>query len=208
MLELIEWAGRKCYKSEEKIVDGSAEKFVRRLLSCTPPHESVIEHVSATVLFVVDRGVTHELVRHRIASFSQESTRFCDYDNHHVTFVIPSWMPSCVVPGTYANYYNIYDMAKAAEETCPGAEEWLSAMLYAECAYKHARAQGWRPEQARSILPTSLKTEIVTTCNLRQWRHIFEMRTAAKCHPQMLEVMRPLAMEFLKELPEIFSEQK
>lgn len=193
-LELLEWAGRTCYKSQERIGPGTAEKFVRMIRS--REHDSVIEHVSATVKFVIDRGVSHELVRHRLASYSQESTRFCDYEGGHVTFVIPPWVD--IEPGIF----ELVSGTRNAE-----AVTWARHMLHCEIAYKELREAGWKPEQARSVLPNSLKTEVVATYNLRTWRHVFKMRTAEKCHPQMKEVMRPLAMEFLKELPEIFSDE-
>ena len=129
-------------------------------------HESVLEHASATARFICDRGVTHEIVRHRIASYSQESTRYCDYEGGHVAFVIPPWVD--VEPGE-CDFSEIRDIA---------GMEWFNHMLDAEQAYKTLREGGWRPEQARSVLPNSLKTEIVMTANLREWRHFFKLRTA------------------------------
>lgn len=207
-LELLEWAGRKCYKSEERIGEGTAAKFVRMLLNRTPPHESVIEHVSATVLFVIDRGVSHELVRHRLASYSQESTRFCDYGDGQIQFVIPPWIDDeALRPGIYdpeAPGWEALRNDKWLVKT--GGWHWLNSMLDGEKYYKVLRNEcGWTAEQARDVLPVSLKTEVVATYNLRQWRHVFKMRTAEKCHPQMKEVMRPLAKEFAAFLPEVFS---
>jgi len=162
-LALIELVGRTCYKSEGRITDETKIPFVRSLL--TRGHESVLEHASASVRFVCDRGVSHEIVRHRLASYSQESTRYCDY-NYNMEFVCPPWLG----------------------ETDAASKAWIQAMEHAEEAYKYLRAVGWKPEQARSVLPNSLKTEIVMTANLREWRHFFKLRTAKAAHPQMREV--------------------
>lgn len=183
MLQAIERAGRKCYKSEDKITDESAVDFVRMLLS--HPHESVIEHASATVCFIVDRGVSHELVRHRLASFSQESTRYCNYSkdkhNNELTFIRPCW-------GIEDNRGTV----------------WRQLMQNAEDVYLYLLLEGWTPQEARSVLPNALKTEIVVTTNLRHWREIFRQRTAKAAHPQMREVMVPLLEDFQALIPVVF----
>ena len=192
----IEAAGRCCYKSEDKIGPDTAGKFCEMLIS--RGHESVIEHASLTVKFVIDRGVSHELVRHRLCSFSQESTRYCDYvaggKVGELTFIIPPW---CVelVSGSHEEQQYIKDSS---------TREWFFAMLECERYYNSLRASGWKPEMARSVLPNSLKTEIIVTANLREWRHIFKMRTADAAHPQMREVMVPLQAELREALPYIF----
>lgn len=187
-LRLIELAGRTCYKSEDRITPESAEAFAGRLLESH--HESVIEHVSATVRFTVDRGVSHELVRHRLASFSQESTRYCNYSkgkfDGELTFILPPWI-DC-----------------SSHEF----EVWHSCLQLAEDSYKHLLARGWTPQQARSVLPNSLKTEVVVTTNLREWRHVLRLRTSIAAHPQMREVMCPLAEEFNRRIPVLFEEFK
>jgi len=194
-LTLIESAGRTCYKSEEKIKPGSALDFAAMILK--RGHETVIEHASATVRFICDRGVSHEIVRHRIASYSQESTRYCDYEGGHVAFVIPLW--TALQPGQFD--------VMPRPGIYPGADlEWLLAMNDAEIAYKQLRDAGWRPEQARSVLPNSLKTEIVMTANLREWRHFFKLRTAPAAHPQMREVAIPLLKEMAANIPMIFDD--
>lgn len=193
-LQLIEAAGRTCYKSEDKITPDSAPKFTEMVLK--RGHESVIEHAVATVRFVCDRGVTHEIVRHRLASYSQESTRYCDYAGGHVAFIIPPWLDG-VEPGEYTEYEANPDDA---------TNDWLNAMWNIEGIYRALREKGWRPEQARSVLPNSLKTEIVMTANLREWRHFFKLRTAAAAHPQMREVAVPL-LEAMKEcVPVLFDD--
>ncbi len=199
-LWLIELAGRTCYKSEGKIIEGSAAKFVEMILR--RGHESVIEHASATVRFICDRGVSHEIVRHRLASFSQESTRYCDYKGD-VEFVIPEWSRS--LPG-YASCCIDDAAVSTMDEVNDPHLYWLYAMQVAENTYKKLRAQGWRPEQARAVLPNSLKTEIVMTANLREWRHFFKLRTAAAAHPQMREVAVPLLELFNERVPVVFAD--
>ena len=189
-LQLIEDAGRTCYKSEDQITAASAPIFVASILK--RQHESVIEHASATVRFVCDRGVSHEIVRHRLASYSQESTRYCDYHKGEVTFVIPPWI--CI------------DENKRGTNTT--SVVWLEAMESAETSYKYLRAFGWKPEQARSVLPNSLKTELVMTANLREWRHFFRLRTAPAAHPQMREVAIPLLLEMQQRIPVVFDDIK
>jgi thymidylate synthase (FAD) len=200
-LHLIEGAGRTCYKSESKM-DGTmenAEKFATMILK--RGHESVIEHCTATVRFVCDRGVSHEIVRHRLASYSQESTRYCDYEGGHVAFVIPPWCGG-VVPGKYT-----WDQCLQYDDDEEKASaRWFQSMQESEIAYQHLRTLGWRPEQARSVLPNSLKTEIIMTANFREWRHFFRLRTAAAAHPQMREVACPLLAQFRAAMPVLFDD--
>lgn len=198
-LELIELAGRTCYKSEDKITDSSAKKFVEMVVK--RGHHSVIEHVNITVKFICDRGVTHEIVRHRLAAYSQESTRYCNYKGG-VTFVIPPW----IIFGT-----GEWDDVKMSEilmeesdfHTTPDYL-WMKTMLECEFAYIKLLDRGWSPQQARSVLPNSLKTEIVMTANVREWRHIFNLRCSKAAHPQMRELMIPLQAELRKLIPVIF----
>lgn len=193
-LQVIEAAGRTCYKSDDKIAQGTAAKFAEMILK--RGHESVIEHASATVRFVCDRGVSHEIVRHRLASFSQESTRYCDYKGD-VVFVIPPWVD--IEPGAYTGPQRV-DIYSGADRI------WFIEMLETSGAYKLLRGKGWKPEQARSVLPNSLKTEVVMTANLREWRHFFRLRTAPAAHPQMREVAVPLLELFNKRVPVVFDD--
>ncbi len=196
-LLLIEKAGRTCYKSEDRITSGSAIKFVQKLNDLG--HESVIEHSAMTVKFVCDRGVSHELVRHRLASFSQESTRYCNYKSG-VTFVIPLWVK--ILEG---NWYSEEDYGNFCS---PIEQMWFYIMLNAEQSYIELLKLGWSPQQARSVLPNSLKTEIVVTANFREWKHIFKMRCQPAAHPQMREIMIPLHQECKKIIPIIFDDIK
>ena len=198
ILKGIEYAGRTCYKSEEKITEESAKEFVKMIIK--RGHESVLEHEKITIKIICDRGVSHELVRHRIASFSQESTRYCDYSkdkfDNKVSFIIPLWLDL----EENTNY----------EITVPSKDPkmiWLRAMSRAEIDYFRLIGFGkWSPQQARSILPNSLKTEVVITANLREWRLIFKQRAAKAAHPQMREIMCPLLDELKTKLSIVFDD--
>ena len=188
IVKKIERIGRVCYKSEGKITEDSAEKFIKGLL--TRQHESVIEHEYVTVRFVCDRGVTHEIVRHRIASYSQESTRYCNYsgdkfDNQITVIDLASGFQ--------------YDLSKENDKA--KYEVWTKAMENAEQSYFRMLELGATPQEARSVLPNSLKTEIVVTMNLRSWRNFFRLRVDSHAHPQMREVATMLYEEFQKRLP-------
>lgn len=197
VLMLIEKAGRTCYKSETNITHSSASAFVKKIVK--QGHLSVIEHVSITVKFICDRGVTHEMVRHRLASYSQESTRYCNYSGG-VTFVIPPWVKG-IGPGEY-DLRNPSIVEEIAVN--PADWAWLCSIAACEEAYLKLLKKGWTPQQARLVLPNSLKTEIVMTANLREWLHVFNLRCSEKAHPQIREVMIPLREEFRKALPEIY----
>lgn len=188
ILKKIERIGRVCYKSEENITNTSAEKFIKNILN--RGHESVIEHISISVRVVCDRGVTHEIVRHRLASYSQESTRYCNYSkdkfSNELTFIDPS---PCLWDASSPNY-----------------KIWKDSMQYCENQYLKLIENGAKPQEARSILPNSLKTEIVMTMNLREWRHFFALRTSAAAHPQMRQVAVMILEEFQKNIPIIFDD--
>ena len=184
ILELIERAGRVCYKSEGKIGDGTAEKFVKSIMA--RGHLSVIEHANISVRIVCDRGVTHEIVRHRIASYSQESTRYCNYGNEK---------GGLTVIDCSAHFKNPESL-----------KEWCAAMDAAEKAYNKLLEFGETPQIARNVLPNSLKTEMVMTCNLREWRHFFKLRTAKGAHPQMRELAQSMLEGFAKILPVFFED--
>ena len=203
MLKRIEAAGRTCYKSEDKITEGSAEKFIKSIIN--RGHESVIEHESLSVRFICDRGVTHEIVRHRLASFSQESSRYCNYSKKGLEFIIPLWckLPTC--PGPVTDINELHTQTLWLQRY--GDAQWLTTVAAAEFSYRQLLELGWKPEQARSVLPNSLKTEIVVTANLREWRTIFKQRAiSGAAHPQMREIMIPLYNELRSKLPAIFDD--
>jgi len=175
-------------------------------------HESVIEHASATVRFICDRGVSHELVRHRLAGFSQESTRYVNYGDRGCRFVIPPWTPWG--EGEYEhkdgnflhNGREIDPHRYEYDNASPGSSNWILSMADAEARYNELLFLKWSPQQARSVLPNSTKTEVVMTANLREWRHVLKLRTSAKAHPQMVEVMTPLLNAMHKMMPIVFGD--
>jgi len=188
ILAKIELCGRVCYKSEDGIAEETCDKFVRGIIK--KGHLSVLEHFSFSIRFIVDRGVSHELVRHRIASFSQESTRYCNYGNNDkgITVIEPlfwNWTTNAICRSS-----------------------WEKAMRQAEEIYLEMIEFGAAAQEARSVLPNSLKTEVVMTANLREWRHFFTLRTAKAAHPQMREVTIPLLAELQKLIPIIFDDIK
>lgn len=199
-LKHIERIGRVCYKSEVNITeDGeSAKKFVKMLIN--RGHEAMIEHSSLSVKFTVDRGVSHELVRHRIASFAQESTRYVNYSLDK-----------------FGNEINVIDinnginldgkMKNMDSDTIAAIiEEWSVAMEDAEKHYMKMMDLGATPQIARSVLPNSTKTEITITANYREWRNFFKLRVPATAHPNMREVAIPLLREIKNKLPIIFDD--
>ena len=186
ILRHIELCGRVCYKSEDRITDTSAEKFVAGIIK--RGHEAVLEHVVITVKFIVDRGVSHEIVRHRLAAYCQESTRYCNYSQGkhggEITFIKPLYL---------------------AEDT-EGWFQWRRACFEAEKRYFRLLEFGCSPQEARAVLPNSLKTEVVMTANLREWRHFFRPRTAPAAHPQMREVTIPLLRRMRELVPVVFDD--
>ena len=186
ILKHIELCGRVCYKSEDRITEDSSRKFIKSILE--RGHESVLEHFSITVRFIVDRGISHEIVRHRLASYSQESTRYCNYSKdgfeNEITVIGPEALN--LSPEAYANW----------KLSCERAERGYFGMLETGCT----------PQAARSVLPNSLKTEVIMTANLREWRHFLKLRTSLSAHPQMREITIPLLREFQSKILTIFSD--
>lgn len=192
ILKHIEQCGRVCYKSEDKITDGSAEKFVGNLLK--RGHEAVLEHYNFTVKFTVDRGVSHEIVRHRLASYCQESTRYCNYSKdgfgNEITVILPCFFDTGM--GTMSNSF-VYN-------------EWKQSCENDEKAYFQLLEYGATPQEARSVLPNSLKTEVVMTANLREWRHFLKLRCDKAAHPQIREVAIKLLKMCQEQIPIIFDD--
>lgn len=196
LLETLEQAGRTCYKSEDKITPESAPKFVKMLRD--RGHHAMIEFGDIIVRFVTNRGVTHEIVRHRLSSFAQESTRYVRYSGK-MEFIRPVWCSDAVL-GLFNEAYDFDKVENHAENS------FLSALFLAEDHYNHLLDQGWRPEQAREVLPNALKTEIVWKANIREWRHIFSLRCSKAAHPQMRALMSPLLAELKDKLPVVFND--
>lgn len=186
MLKKLELCGRVCYKSEEKITQESAIKFISNILKSG--HESVLEHEKISVRVICDRGVSHEIVRHRIASYSQESTRYCDYSKDKFDGSL-SFIKPC--------FWNEDDLE---------FQKWLKMMQTVEDTYLDLISDGATAQEARSILPNSLKTEIVVTMNLREWRHFFKLRTSKRAHPQMVEISKMILIKFKELVPVVFDD--
>jgi thymidylate synthase (FAD) len=181
-LQVIEKAGRTCYKSEDLITKESAEEFVKKILESG--HESVLEHAYASFRFITDRGVTHEMVRHRLVSYSQESTRYCNYSKdkfgNEITIILPVRFNQVKIISSDERW--IDDLP---EDKFSKFQNWFKGCYNAQVAYLQALQLGDTPQEARDLLPNSLKTEIVMTTNFREWRHFFKLRTSPKAHPQM-----------------------
>jgi len=186
LLQAIECAARTCYKSEDKITEDSAEHFVENIIK--RGHEAMIEFADITVRFIHNRGFTHEIVRHRMCSFAQESTRYCNYSKdkfgNEITFINPYWL--------------------TGSEGSVVLNDYIKTLIAVEEMYMKMIAAGLPPNAARGILPNDLKTEIVVKANIREWRHIFELRTADAAHPDMKRIMIPLLWEFKKRWPTFF----
>lgn len=182
----LERYARVCYKSEDKMAAEGNPDFLKSKLKLG--HESIIEHEKATVMFVIDRGVSHEIVRHRIAAYSQESTRYCRYSQDKFGNEV-----SVIEP-----YFFLDDKAayKQWEDACRTAEQSYMALLQA----------GRSPQESRSVLPNSLKTEIVVTYNMREWRHFFRLRCDSAAHPQMRQVAIPLLLYFQQQMPSLYDD--
>ena len=194
VMKKIEKIARVCYKSENAINDRSAEKIIKSLIR--NKHDAMLEHYSFSVKFIVDRGVSHEIVRHRMASYAQESTRYCNYGGTGVTFIEPCYLSA---------EKSCDDNARRAAKYV----DWITSCKAAEEAYIDMLNRGATPQEARAVLPNSTKTEIVMTANLREWRHFFKLRACGvtgKPHPQMLEVTIPLLNEMKTLLPVIFGD--
>ena len=183
LLKKIELCGRTCYKSEERITKDSAENFVRGIIKSK--HDSVLEHASLTVKFIVDRAIANEIVRHRISSYSQESTRYCNYKKHGgITVIRPSHL----------------------QEDDEHFEEWANYCASCEDMYMELLKKGHTPEQARNVLPHNLKTELVVTMNLRSWEYFLKLRVSVAANSIMVYIARPLLEELKKEIPVIFED--
>ena len=184
ILKRIEKIARVCYKSEDKITENSCFKFVKMLVD--KGHHAMLEHVSISVKFITNRGVTHELVRHRLASYAQESTRYCNYLKNDFGAEITVIEPVYLVKGTQAYI------------------AWFNACVVSEKSYFELLEIGLTAQEAREVLNNSTKTEIVVTANLREWMTILKLRTSEQAHPQMRALMLPLLQELQEKLNVIF----
>lgn len=212
----IEWVARVSHRSEEAQHDNSWKRFIQSVV-IDHGDWSVVEHVSVTVDALVDRGITHEWVRHRLFSFTQESTRFVNYDKKmEPSFIYPNPAISCAhcllgnevrsLSTISANYWHDTSDSNTSGVRCAYDPAWLSTIGMAEHSYKSLLREGWRPQEARSVFPNALASRLITTGNLRNWRHFFIMRTTAEAHPQMRQVTIPLLGQFQTAFPLLFDD--
>ena len=189
--DVIEKAARTCYRSEDRITDdGSSDQKIKEMLT-TLGHTAMLEHSVLSVEFTTDRAIANELTRHRLCSFAQESTRYCNYSKDkfgaEVTFIRPEWI---------RDYYT------------HEASLWADICYMAARNYKELLDNGLKPEDARCVLPLSLATKLVMTTNYAEWRHILKLRTSKAAHPQMRALMIPLLKELQERIPVIFDDIK
>jgi thymidylate synthase (FAD) len=187
LIRNIEEYGRTCYQSADRMTTESAIPFIKNAIKLG--HFSIIEHEKITATVVVDRGVSHEIVRHRIASYSQESTRYVNYKDG-IEVIDPIFWPE--------------DSTSDDIQMCKSI--WESAMISAEESYRKMLGLGATPEQARGVLPTSVATELVMTYNLREWRHFFWLRGSRGAHPQIREIAVMLLVALKNLVPAVFDD--
>jgi thymidylate synthase (FAD) len=202
--QFLESCGRVCYKSEPKTTEDSYKTFLKRIIGSG--HESILEHANVSAKLVMNRGVSHELVRHRIGvAISQESTRYCNYSGNRfgseLTFIIPAWVPDLDIS-------EIKQSVPGNGIVCSNrpAYRWFKTLEFVEKEYFNLLSDGWTPEKAREILPNSLATSMAFTCNIRAWRHILAQRLSPQCHPQMRLLMSLIGIQFIEYLPLFFED--
>jgi len=178
-LKHVEKCGRICYLSEPKDPEGSTDKFIRMLIK--NGHESPLEHGGCTFKIVTDRAISQEVVRHRLASYSQESTRYCNYAN-----------------GKFSREITVIESSGLAENE---AREWLDAMEHLERTYLLMIDSGVKPEKARDVLPLCLKTELMMTANFREWRHFLKLRGSRMAHPGIRKIAKQIYEVFQRAIP-------
>lgn len=182
LLQKIEWCGRISHRSEDAQTEESWEKFIRGVV-LSHGDWSIVEHASVTVDAVVDRGISHEWVRHRIGAYTQESTRFVNYEKKMpASFVEPPGLSPCQ------------------------SQLWFDAISSSEHHYQSLIHAGCAPQIARSAFPNALASRIIITYNLRNWRHFLLLRTTREAHPQMRQVTIPLLREFQEKIPVLFED--
>ena len=184
-LKRLERAARLCYKSKTGAKD--IESFLRD--KCDAGHESVIEHEKVTLYFVCDRGISHEIVRHRVGSYSQESTRYCNYSNDK-----------------HNNRLTFINIPEELFHNKKSYNSWVTCLKVAEDSYLDMIKEGTKPQIARSILPHSVKTEIAITYNIREWRHFFKLRCDKAAHPQMRQIATRALQIFKEKYPALFAD--
>jgi len=205
-LLLLEQAGRTCWKSEEKIGPGTDEKFVKMIMELG--HDAVIEFGWMAYRAICNRGITHEIVRHRLFSYVQESTRWCNYKHKGITYILAPWWPQYgegeyIVDGGTRPEVQIIGVMIPTNSTF---RNHLNALQVCEKQYYEEIDKGFAPQQAREVLNIALKTEICIAGNIREWRHFFKMRCSPKAHPQMQEIAYMILEDAQRRFPIVFDE--
>jgi len=200
-LKHIEKVARLCYKTEDRITDNSYEKLIRHLVK--NGHLAMLEHASVAVKFIANRAFTHELVRHRVASFAQESQRYVGYGDC-IEFIIPPWASNAIL---IENEEQDLDGFMIRDLACP-EHSWIRSMVNSAKYYRDLLNWGWKPEQARTVLPNAAKTEIWINTNLREWMHVKGLRDHHTASPEMRELMNPLFQDFAYNIPIVFDKEK
>lgn len=217
ILKKLEICGRTCYQSEPK--GNSAEDFIRNIIK--RGHESVLEHISITARFICSRACSHQLVRHRLASFSQESMRFCAYNKDRFGNEITVIKPRCFKdvdfdhmadiklfanssPRLYSSYYSVEKYDKRISEA---VTEWQVAQMHCEESYFNLINGGYKPEDARGVLSQDTKTTVVMTANLREWRHVFNMRCDSHAQAEIRELCTDLLKQMHDKIPAVFDDK-
>ena len=210
-LRLIELATRVCYKSEAKIGEGTAEPLIRKIIQNN--HLSPLEHVQLTFRLITSRAILAELTRHRICSFSVESTRYCSYGDKDIEFIQPVWVSDSVLDLVQKQLvsfrHNDYDFHMSPESEFWKEFKWLRSLEDVEMAYKDLLIKGLAPQNARGVLPQDLKTEIIMSCNLWELRHIFSLRvlgTSGTPHPDMKALLEPMFWQLKEQFPVFFED--
>lgn len=216
MLRDIEQYARVSHRSEDKVTDESWRRFIQNVV-LDRGDWSVTEHCSVSVEFLVDRGITHEIVRHRIGSYTQESTRFVRYSGEHeMCFVspLPAYVecPTCDGVSEKVSTRNAVGQLMHGNDRCPkeclisARNTWIDSVASASLSYEQMLTAGFSPQVARSVLPNALASKIIVTYNLRGWRHFFLMRTSKEAHPQMRQVVDPLLTDFKNAIPLLYDD--
>ena len=205
ILKHLELCGRECYQSGAKTTKDSCYSFVERLIKNS--EGSVLEHAGFSVRFICSRSLSHQLVRHRLCSFSEQSQRYCNYATKvPIYLIIPLWIPendkeflrNFVID---VENYMVQERPDLSEDTL----NWLETVMESIRSYNRLIRIGLKPQEARAVLPNSVKTAIVCTTNMREWRHILDLRTSKRADPEIRELMQELLKELKVQLPVLFN---
>jgi thymidylate synthase (FAD) len=210
-INFSDWCGRISHRSED--APSNPERFLKSIV-IDKGDWSITEHINVSVDAIVDRGITHEIVRHRLGAYTQESTRFVNYvKKMPPSFIYPDpevECPFCIQghePTHFQDgWFHVFNERKSKQARCLYDRQWMDLITHCEETYKELLERGWKPQQARSVFPNALSSRIVITFNLRQWRHFFLMRTSAEAHPQMRQVTIPLLQEFKSSISVLYDD--